>query len=184
MAATEKMAVLAGTVVAAAVAGCGTFKAPTPPGFVALAEQDPLYDYRATTHDGVVLAVRVMPNDPLGDEAFWSQAVELRLRNQGGYALLESRAVRTRSGLPGRQIRFGHDEGARPHVYQVTLFVTKKRIYLLEAGGAKALMDRESPRLEAFVATFEPRRCLLGGCTPMPAAPPPAPQRAAAHGSP
>ena len=179
MAAPDKVALLAWTMVAAALAGCSTFKAPTPPGFVALADQDPLYDYRATTHDGVVLAVRVMPNDPLGDEPFWSQAVELRVRNQGGYALLETRAVKTASGLPGRQIRFGHDEGARPHIYQVTLFVTKKRIYLLEAGGAKALVDRESPRLDSFIATFEPRRCLLGGCIPMPAAPQAAPQRAA-----
>jgi hypothetical protein len=155
--------------------GCAPFEAQTPPGFVSLADQDPLYDYRATTHDGVVLAVRVLPNDPVGDEAFWSQAVALRLRHQGGYALLESRAVQTASGLPGRQLRFGHDEGTRPHLYQVTLFVTRKRIYLLEAGGAKALVDREAPRLDGFVSAFEARRCLFGGCTPMPAsAPPPA----------
>jgi hypothetical protein len=152
------------------LASCTTFKARTPAGFVALADQEPLYDYRATTHDGVVLAVRVLPNDPTGDEAFWSQAIELRLRHQGGYAFLDSSDVKTRSGLPGRRLRFGHDEGSEPHLYQVTIFVTKTRIYLLEAGGAKSLVDRDAPRLEAFIADFKPRRCLFGGCTPVPTA--------------
>jgi hypothetical protein len=152
------------------LASCATFKARTPAGFVALPDQEPLYDYRATTHDGVVLAVRVLPNDPTGDEAFWSQAIELRLRHQGGYAFLDSDVVKTKSGLPGRRLRFGHDEGAQPHLYQVTVFATKSRIYLLEAGGAKSLVEREAPKLESFVADFKPRRCLFGGCTPIPSA--------------
>jgi hypothetical protein len=154
----------------AAAGGCSTFRAHTPPGFVALDDPEPRYHYRATTHDGVVLGVRSIDNQPRGDEGFWSQAVELRLRHQGGYALLETRPVKTNAGLTGRQLRFGHDEGSHPHLYQVTLFVTRKRIYLLEAGGAKPLMEREAPRLEGFVAQFEPRRCWFGACEVLPAA--------------
>jgi hypothetical protein len=150
------------------LASCGTFKAKTPAGFVGLPDQEAPYEYRATTHDGVVLAVRVLPNEPTGDGAFWSQAIELRLRHQGGYALLDSGSVKTKSGLPGRRLRFGHDEGAQPHLYQVTIFVTKTRIYVLEAGGARSLVDREAPRLESFVADFQARRCFFGGCTPVP----------------
>jgi hypothetical protein len=46
----------------------------------------------------------------------------------------------------------------------LTLFVTRKRIYLLEAGGPRPSMDREAPRLEFFLTEFEPRRCWLGAC--------------------
>jgi hypothetical protein len=152
---------------ALAAAGCSTFRATTPAGFVALPDQEPQYDYRATTHDGVVVSVRSLDNDPRGDEAFWSRAVELRVRHQGGYALLDNRAVSARDGLTGRQLRFGHDEGARPHLYQVTLFVTHKRIYLLEAGGSRAAVERETPKLDAFIAQFEPRRCWFKACTPL-----------------
>ena len=145
-------------------AACSTFKATTPAGFVELPEQE-RYDYRATTHDGVVLSVRSLDNEPRGDEAFWTRAVELRLRHQGGYALLDSRAVSAKQGLTGRLLRFGHDEGARPHLYQVTLFVTHKRIYLLEAGGSRASVERETPKLDAFIAQFEPRHCWFKACT-------------------
>src|SRR4051812_5182610 len=154
-------------------AGCETFRARTPSGFVALEDPQPQYDYRATTHDGVVLGVRAMDNEPRGDEEFWVQAVADRLRRQGGYALLETRPVKTDSGLTGRQLRFGHDEGARPHLYQVTLFVTRRRIYLLEAGGARPLMEREAARVDAFVTHFEPRRCWFAACEALPAAAPP-----------
>jgi hypothetical protein len=136
-----------------AFAGCTHFKASTPAGFVELPDQEPRYDYRASTHDGVVLAVRAIDNDPRGDLDFWSQAIELRLRQQGGYALLETRPVKDARGLAGRQLRFGHDQGARPHLYYLTLFVTK-RIFLVEAGGAKDLVMRESPKIDAFIDSF------------------------------
>ena len=138
------------------LAGCRHFKASTPTGFVELPDQEAPYEYRATTHDGVVLAVRALKNEPPGDLAFWAQAIELRLRQQGGYALLETRPVRDARGLEGRQLRFGHDEGARPHLYYLTLFVTK-RIFLVEAGGARDLVQRESPKIDQFVATFQVR---------------------------
>jgi hypothetical protein len=142
---------------ALAPAACASFRATTPGGFVELPDQAPSFDYRATTHDGVVLAVRALDNDPRGDEAFWSQAIEGRLRQQGGYALLESRAVTSASGLTGRQLRFGHDEGSRPHLYYLTLFVTRRRIFLLEAGGARDPFQREAARIDGFVTSFVPK---------------------------
>jgi hypothetical protein len=158
----------------AGAGACGTFSAQAPPGFVALDDPEPAYDYRATTPDGVVLAVRVLDNEPRGDEAFWSDAITGRMRQQGGYAALEAHPVRTRSGLAGRRLRFGHDQGARPHLYDVALFVTRRRIYLLEAGGDRAAMDRAAPHLDTFLATFQPRRCWFRACT-QPALPPRAP---------
>jgi hypothetical protein len=138
-------------------AGCGSFHAATPSGFVSLRDQDDYgYDYRATTADGVVLAVRAMDNDVAGDQDFWSKAISDRVRTMGGYALLDTHDVKCR-GLAGKQFRFGHDEGRTPHLYVVSLFVTKKRIFVLEAGGEKSLVERDGAKIDEFVAGFDPR---------------------------
>ena len=138
------------------VGGCRSFAVTTPPGYVALNDQEPLYQYRATTADGVVLAVRTVDNDPHGDESFWIEAIKNRMRTLGGYAFLEGRAVKCQSGITGQQLLFGHDEGASPHLYYLTIFVTSKNLYLLEAGGPRPLIERDGPKLEAFVTTFVP----------------------------
>jgi hypothetical protein len=143
---------------------CGqSFEAKTPAGFVELDETDPAYAYRATTADGLVVAVREVENEPRGELSFWARAVENELRQRGGYALLAQRDVKTHEGLPGKQLRFGHDEGNQPHEYNVTLFVkdstsmlfwTNSSLYVLEAGGTKELMTRHAKALDDYVTSF------------------------------
>lgn len=134
--------------------GCGhNFEATTPPGFVELEDQE-AYDYRATTADGLVIAVREIEHEPKGEVAFWVRAVENRMRQRGGYALLGTRDVKTQSGLDGKQLRFGHDESGKPHLYYVTIFVTPDQIFLLEAGGTKELMEKGAPELDQAVQGF------------------------------
>ena len=58
-----------------------------------------------------------------GSLAFWSEAIEQRMRQIGGYALLEKVDVRGAGGRAGKQLRFGRDEGDRPYRYWVTLFL-------------------------------------------------------------
>ena len=129
------------------------FDATTPAGFVELEHQD-RYDYRATSADGLVIGVRELRNEPKGELAFWARAVENRLRSAGGYALLETRDVKSKDGIAGKELRFGHDEGKTPHLYYVTVFVTPKRIELVELGGTKELMLASAPVTEASVAAF------------------------------
>ncbi|HEX6274983.1 MAG TPA: serine/threonine protein kinase [Polyangiaceae bacterium] len=125
----------------------------TPKGFVDLDEHG-TYDQRATTADGLVLAGREIENDPEGDLAFWSHAIENQIRSRAGYALLEKRKVTTSKGYEGEVLRFGHDEGNTPHLYTVALFVTPGTfwedgtIYLLEAGGPKTLVERNARSIE------------------------------------
>ena len=125
----------------------------TPRGFVDLDESG-TYDQRATTADGLVLAGREIPNDPEGDLAFWSHAIENQMRMRGGYALLEKRAVKTEKGHSGTELRFGHDEGNRPHLYTVAIFVTKGNllhdgtIYVVEAGGPKELVEKNAASID------------------------------------
>jgi len=76
------------------------------------------------------------------------------LRRRGGYALLNERDVKTSAGLSGKEMRFGHDEGQKPHEYVVTLFVTDSKIYVLEAGGTEELMKKNKAQLDQYVADF------------------------------
>ena len=136
--------------------GCGghSFEMATPPGFVVLKDQEPNYDYRATTADGVVIAVREIKHEPKGDLSFWVQAVRNKLRAMSGYALLETVDVSTRAGLKGTQLRFGHDEKGEPWLYYVTVFVTDKMIYVLEFGGSKEQLTRFSAQLQWVTDNF------------------------------
>jgi hypothetical protein len=134
--------------------GCGHhFETTTPAGFVELEDQE-AYEYRATTADGLVIAVREIDHEPKGETAFWVRAIENRMRQRGGYALLGTRDVKSKSGLDGKQLKFGHDESGKPHLYTVTLFVTESHIFLLEAGGTKELMESGSAGLDQFVEGF------------------------------
>jgi hypothetical protein len=125
----------------------------TPKGFVDLDEQG-TYDQRATTADGLVLAGREIENDPEGDLAFWSHAIENQMRMRGGYALLEKKKVKSTSGHDGEALRFGHDEGNKPHLYTIAVYVTKGNfwhdgtIYLVEAGGPKELVEKNAASID------------------------------------
>jgi hypothetical protein len=136
--------------------GCGhAFEVSTPPGFVELKEQqDAGYAYRATSADGLVIAVRQFDNDPKGEISFWEQAIENQLRQRAGYSLLDKRDAKSADGTPGRQLRFGHDEGKTPHLYYVTLFVNDRHIYLIEQGGTKELVEAHAADLDGAVTHF------------------------------
>jgi hypothetical protein len=141
---------------ALAAAGCGPkFQHTTPKGFVELEDQDD-YDYRAVTADGLVVAVRAIDHEPKGEISFWTEAVINHMRQRGGYALLDRHDVKTSSGLPGTQLRFGHDEGQQPHLYWVTLFVTEDTIYVLEAGGTREQMAARETEISEAVQSFRP----------------------------
>jgi hypothetical protein len=145
-------------VVAAVAAGCARqFVAATPPGFVELTDRYGKNEYRATTADGVVIGVRAFDNEPKGELSFWTRAVENKMRELGGYALLETRQVTSRSGLKGNQLRFGHDEGKEPHLYYVTVFANADRVFLLEAGGTKPQIQRFEGQIDWSVRNFAPQ---------------------------
>jgi hypothetical protein len=136
--------------------GCGgrPYVPQTPPGFVEFKEKYDGDEYRAATADGVVLGIRAFKNEPKGELAFWVQAIKNRLRDVGGYALLETRPVADRANLKGTELRFGHDEGSEPHLYMVAIFASEERVYLLEAGGTKAQVDRQASQLDWWVKSF------------------------------
>lgn len=149
-------AALCALALAAPMAGCSRpFEPATPSSFVELDDQGPTYDYRATTADGVVLAARAVDNDPEGTPAFWVEAVERRMQSAGGYTLLEKREVSCQEGLKGTQLRFVQGVSKEPHLYYVTVFVTKKRIFVLEAGGTKEQIERFEEPIAWSITNFK-----------------------------
>jgi hypothetical protein len=154
---SHALAFMAALAALAALAGCGRpFVAATPPGFVDLKDRYESNETRSTTADGVVIGARAFDNDPKGEVSFWARAVENRLRDAGGYALLEKRDVTNRGGLKGTQLRFGHDEGKEPHLYYITIFANDDRVFVLEAGGPKSQMERLSAQIDWSVRNFKP----------------------------
>jgi hypothetical protein len=135
---------------------CGpSFEMGTPPGFVEIENDWDAYDYRATSADGLVMAVRELEHDPEGEPEFWLTAIKNRMRERAGYALLEEKPVQSADGVKGTQLRFGHDsEAGKPHLYYLTVFVTPDSIYLLEAGGTKELMTAGQAKVDAAVREF------------------------------
>jgi hypothetical protein len=137
--------------------GCASrpFIPTTPAGFVDLGDRYGVTEYRATTADGVVLSVRAFDNEFKGRLDFWSRIVERKMRETDGYALLSKKEVPGAGVLQkGVTMRFGHDEGKDPFLYDLTLFVTQEHVYLLEAGGPKSEVLKQEPQIQAFVAGF------------------------------
>lgn len=138
---------------------CGArFKMWAADDFVVLDEHSG-YDYRATTPEGLVIAVRDIDNERShGELPFWTKAIEDELRLDQGYALLDTKSITTRQGHTGTQLRFGLDREGEAHIYIVSIFVTKKRVFLIEAGGTEAQMKRHHAQIEWSVNEFVIRR--------------------------
>lgn len=136
-------------------AACGPpFQFAQPPGFVEVENDYDDYDFRATSADGLVLGARELDNEEGGTVEFWVKAIENQMRGRGGYALLDKKDVQTADGLSGVQLRFGFDQDQTPRLYYVTLLVTEEHIYLLEAGGTKALVEQHAEQIDWSVRNF------------------------------
>ncbi len=132
-------------------AACSPLMNP-PPGFVEVKGEP--YAFRASNADGLVISVREIEHDPKGDLGFWVRAIENEMRLGRGYALLSTKDVQTSKGLAGKELRFGHDEGSQPHLYWVVVFVTEDKLYVVEAGGTKALVDSNESLLDNAIRSL------------------------------
>jgi hypothetical protein len=105
-----------------------------PEGFAVLDDQHE-YTYRASTADGVVIAVRAEPNKPAGNLDFWSEAVDRQLRASRYEPDGKPADVRSAAGIPGRQMHYTRVDQGRTYRFWATVFVTEGKIYVVEAGG-------------------------------------------------
>jgi hypothetical protein len=132
---------------------CASFHVNTPNGFAEL-DDDERYDYRATNADGVVIAVRVVRNEPRASLEFWGRVVDERLRRQGYVPEGNPEPVRSANGLAGVMFRYGATVGGREHRYQVAVFVQNKKVFVLEAGGDREVFDPAAPSVARAMRSF------------------------------
>ncbi len=106
----------------------------TPAGFAVLPDQEE-YVYRAATANGVALSVRAEKNEPHGTLDFWSDALDNQLRRVGYVPEGPAAEVRTAGGLTGREGRYTRTENGRKYRFWIAVFVTDRRVWVVEAGG-------------------------------------------------
>lgn len=144
------------------VTGCATYSIDTPPELIEL--EDHRRRYSAMSHDGVVLRARILRQGnragqiPRGDHDFWVNAIGERMRTTGGYALLETREVRSADGHRGTRLEFGRDQDRAPYHYWVVLFVTEKNIHVIDAGGRQERFEAIQGAVESAISSYEVRR--------------------------
>jgi len=109
----------------------------TLPGeFVSVDEADRgLYEIRAVSADGVVLALRRQDNRAGGTLAFWTRAVTDEMVAGRGYALSADDAVTAADGRNGRTLTFTTKRRGVDYTYLLTLFAGRRTILITEAGG-------------------------------------------------
>lgn len=129
--------------------GCSGVNVNTPAGFAEI-DDDDTYAYRATSAEGVVLAVREEANDPRGNLDFWSSAVRYELERKG-YTSVDKQDVRSPGGVEGRQMRYRTTRNGRPNVLWVTVFVTDGSVFVVEAGGDVAHFERVEKAVDEAV---------------------------------
>ncbi len=139
--------------IAPLAAGCHGARLETPNGFATLDTTDD-YSYRAASAKGVVIAARTESNDVKANTEFWTEALDAKLREKG-YVAESSRVVSTSRGLPGMQIRYSADKNGRAHRYWLTVFTTKKKVYVVEAAGDKEVFDKSEKTVNDAIATLD-----------------------------
>ena len=132
--------------------GCATAKLDTPSGF---ASHDPgsAYDIRVSDGEGVVLAVRSEKNRPSGDLQYWSSALDVQLRS-AGYQAKEVQDVESADGHAGKQLRYELHDAGRTLDFWLSVFVTDRRVIVVEAGGDQSFFEDKQDQVEAAIASL------------------------------
>ncbi|MCC6876565.1 MAG: hypothetical protein IT378_19840 [Sandaracinaceae bacterium] len=137
---------------ALALTACGpSYQLTLPEQFVQLQEGRGTYQMRATTTDGVVVGLDVIPNREHASPTFWVDAARRAVRDGQGYALLGEDAIDAASGQHGQILRFGRDLNGHAYRYTIVLFVTPDAIWLIEAGGREAAYTAVESEIEASI---------------------------------
>lgn len=113
-----------------ALVGCAHVEAELPAGFAAY---EPGESFRAVSADGVVYRVRKLPNEPLADQAFWSEALQKHMVD-AGYTLVSEGEFEVAQGK-GYLLELAAPQGAVDVGYLIGLWVNGETLVLAESAG-------------------------------------------------
>jgi hypothetical protein len=123
-----------------------------PPGYVAIDRGR--HEWRGISAEGVVVGLRSFDREPAATLAFWSKVVQQELEGTKGYVVEGEEAVTCASGQPGTLLRFSAPR-AESTAYALALFPADRRIFVLEAAGPRAPLEKDLPLLRAFAAALK-----------------------------
>jgi hypothetical protein len=133
----------------ALLTGCVSLK--TPDGYAERTHTG-RYAYQAISTDASVIAVSTFENEDedKGDLAYWTEAARKQMTLSRGYTFEEQGEFRCPKG-PGRWMRFAEKYKGTDYLYLLGLVVDGETIYALEAGGEKAVFEKDLANiLKAF----------------------------------
>jgi hypothetical protein len=143
----RKLVCLALCSLSLATAACGPgARLSVPDGFAHVGGD---YDDRVASADGVVIAARVVANDPKANLDFWTTAIDLRLQQRGYKPDGKHEDIKNAAGLPGRSLHYVFFDGQRKSRYVVDVYATDRRILLVEATGDASDFDANRDKVEA-----------------------------------
>ncbi len=139
------------------LAGCNKFAVKTPAGFVSLERYRSKIYYKAVSPDNAVITVSAFKHKNKGSLDFWAAILKREMVLQKGYKLTKTVTIKTDDGLEGRQLSFTTKNGSTPYIYESTLFVTKRYIYVVEAASIAKRFKSHRGSIDALIASFRPK---------------------------
>ena len=134
------------------VSGCSAIDPPD--GYVKVRDQQ-MYDLKAVSAHGNVIALKSRPNeDRSAGLEFWSQAVEYQKVDLDGMKLAGKEPIKSKSGLDGVLLNFEAGEGQAKTTYLVGLYVTPMRIYTVEATGPTKAITEDLEKLRVSMRSL------------------------------
>jgi hypothetical protein len=110
------------------------------------------YEYKAISTDASVIAVAEYENEDKdkGTLSYWTEAARKQLTLSRGYEFEEEGEFKCPQG-PGHWMRFARKYRGTDYLYLLGIVVDGGSIYALEAGGEKAVFEKDLPYvLKAF----------------------------------
>lgn len=133
---------------------CAGPRLEAPPGYAAL-KSAPLFDFKAISAQGHVIAVRRHANPSTdADLDYWSQAVEHQKVDVEGMKLVAREAVRTDRGQDGTLFQFELGEGQRRTAYWVAVFAKGFTITTVEVAGSSEGVALEADALKTSIRSL------------------------------
>jgi len=131
------------------VLGCRTFELKPPEGFVRYKRTSKYY--RAVSPDNAAIVVRSWKNKQKGDLGFWVETVKRDFIKVRGYKFVKDDDAKAGTGEKGKRMWFESSHRGRMFSYQISLFVTKDKIYAVEASVEKENLERHEKAFDAAV---------------------------------
>lgn len=110
--------------------------------------------FQAVSPDDVAFRVRSEEHEPQADLPFWTEALRNRMV-AAGYHLDGEQSIQSADGSSGVVLELGAANGAQDQAYLVGLFVTPRRLVIVEATGEA---ERFQARREAILAAIRAMR--------------------------